>query len=505
MIQYVLECMAFQLVFLIIYDLFLKRETFFQWNRLYLIGTYVISMVLPWIKIEAMKTTVPRAFQGYPEFLWNTNDLAVTPTVVEEPSFNVSWEYTLLFGGMVLATVFFGYKLFQIFNLKRKGEVHHFKDFTRIIVSNSSIAFSFFKSIFLGDKVIAKEHQSIVEHELVHIRQRHSYDLIFFEIMRIVGWFNPLVYVYQNQVSELHEFIADAQVAETHKKEQYQLLLSEVFQTEHISFINQFFKKSLIKKRVVMLTKEKSRQVFKLKYILLVPILIAMLFYTSCDLDESNERSNEIETVMVVGDINLMSKTEEEKLFLMLKNLSDSGGDWSYTLKDGASSIFYESSNNDSFIKFEDRDEKIYATMHIQGTSMGKGTAFMKDADGIMVPFRQIDKVPVFPGCENESDKRACFNTMMQRHISKNFRYPKKAQELGIQGRVNTMFVIAEDGSIQNIRMRGPDSLLENEVARIIKRLPKMKPGRQDGKTVRVPFSIPVSFRLEQSNFQTAD
>jgi len=78
MVQYIIECVAFQLVFLIIYDLFLKRETFFQWNRLYLIATYIMSIVLPWIKIEALKTEVPVMFQGYPEYLWNVNDAAVT-------------------------------------------------------------------------------------------------------------------------------------------------------------------------------------------------------------------------------------------------------------------------------------------------------------------------------------------------------------------------------------------------------------------------------------------
>ena len=162
MLQYILECIAFQLVFLIIYDLFLKRETFFQWNRLYLIGTYLVSMIIPWVKIEAMKTTVPEVFQAYPEFLWNMNNTVVVTNAAEEASFNISWEYGLLFGGMSIATLFFCYKLFQIYALKQKGEVHYFEDFTRVIVANSTMAFSFFKSVFLGDKVVAKEHQNIL-------------------------------------------------------------------------------------------------------------------------------------------------------------------------------------------------------------------------------------------------------------------------------------------------------------------------------------------------------
>ena len=117
--------------------------------------------------------------------------------------------------------------------------------------------------------------------------------------------------------------------------------------------------------------------------------------------------------------------------------------------------------------------------------------------EDVDVPFAVIENVPVFPGCESESNKRACFNKMMQKHISKNFRYPEIAQEMGVQGRVNVMFVIQKDGSIGNVRMRGPDKNLEKEAARIIDKLPKMTPGKQRGRAGRVPFSIPMTFKLQ--------
>ena len=113
------------------------------------------------------------------------------------------------------------------------------------------------------------------------------------------------------------------------------------------------------------------------------------------------------------------------------------------------------------------------------------------------VPFAVIEDVPVFPGCEGASDKRACFNEMMQKHIIKNFRYPEIAQEMGVQGRVNVMFTIQKDGSIGNIRYRGPDKNLEAEALRIIEKLPRMTPGKQRGRAVRVPFSIPIVFKLQ--------
>ncbi len=115
------------------------------------------------------------------------------------------------------------------------------------------------------------------------------------------------------------------------------------------------------------------------------------------------------------------------------------------------------------------------------------------------VPFAVIEDVPIFPGCESvaKSKKRECFQQKMQEHIRKNFRYPEIAQEMGVQGRVNVIFTIDKDGSITNIRMRGPDKNLEAEALRIIKKLPKMTPGKQRGRAVRVPFSIPITFKLQ--------
>jgi protein TonB len=117
--------------------------------------------------------------------------------------------------------------------------------------------------------------------------------------------------------------------------------------------------------------------------------------------------------------------------------------------------------------------------------------------EDISVPFAVIEDVPVFPGCEGASDKKACFQEMMQKHIRKNFRYPEIAQEMGVQGRVSVIFVIQKDGSIGNIRMRGPDKNLEAEAMRIIEKLPKMTPGKQRGRPVKVPFSIPITFKLQ--------
>ena len=114
------------------------------------------------------------------------------------------------------------------------------------------------------------------------------------------------------------------------------------------------------------------------------------------------------------------------------------------------------------------------------------------------VPFAVIEEIPLFPGCEkvSKSQQKKCFQEKMNEHIRKTFRYPQIAQDLGIQGKVYVSFVIDRDGKIVGIRSRGPDKNLTQEAERIIAALPQMIPGKQRGKAVRVPYSVPISFQL---------
>ena len=113
--------------------------------------------------------------------------------------------------------------------------------------------------------------------------------------------------------------------------------------------------------------------------------------------------------------------------------------------------------------------------------------------------YPKIEEIPVFPGCEKLKKTKLieCFQMKMQRHINKNFRYPEFAQKNGIQGRVFIKFIIGVDGNITGIESRGPHPILERDAERIILLLPKMKPGKVNGLRVRVPFSIPITFRLK--------
>ncbi|MDC6367117.1 MULTISPECIES: energy transducer TonB [Flavobacteriaceae] len=118
----------------------------------------------------------------------------------------------------------------------------------------------------------------------------------------------------------------------------------------------------------------------------------------------------------------------------------------------------------------------------------------------VIVPFAIIEHVPVFPGCEiyeSQAERKKCFNEKVQEHVRNNFKYPSAALEMGVSGKVFVQFVIDSKGRVTEIKKRGPDRLLEDEAVRIISVLPKVKPGIQRGKPVKVKYSIPIHFVMK--------
>lgn len=120
--------------------------------------------------------------------------------------------------------------------------------------------------------------------------------------------------------------------------------------------------------------------------------------------------------------------------------------------------------------------------------------------EDVEVPFAVIENAPIFPGCEGKYGKemKDCFQQKIQEHVVKNFRYPQTALDLNIQGRVSVIFVIDSKGFTTKVRSRGPDRILETEAERIMGLLPKMVPGKQRGKPVKVSYAVPIFFKLQE-------
>ncbi|MFO7719754.1 MAG: M56 family metallopeptidase [Gillisia sp.] len=480
MLVYILQVVLFQLLFLLVYELLLKKETFFTYNRWYLLFCSVIPFLLPIIRIETFSTLVPAesiaVFTNVwlPEvFIGNTaENIQYLPAVeISSATAAINWWF-VSYGVGVLGSLFLLFRKYR--NLSRLlsfKTISSEKDFRIIEVPGSTIACTFYKTVFLGEQLSEEEKQQILSHELVHVKQKHSLDLVFFELLKIIFWFNPLVYIYQSRISTLHEFIADAAVVKTtEKRSYYEQLLNSAFNTRNISFINQFFNHSLIKKRIVMLQKSKSKTIAKIKYLVILPLMLVMLTVVSCSQDSPAGFEKESSISEQLAEI---------------KQALDGGRELTEV-------------ERDQFFSIMEQIVKDRKGLPIPPPKPNQSSS--KKYSGSEVPFAIIEQVPVFPGCEdlasNEEQKK-CMSDKIQEYVNKNFN-TSLGKELNLSGvnRIIVQFKIDNQGNIKEVRSRAPHPDLEVEAERIINSLPSMKPGKQDGIDVGVVYSLPIVFEV---------
>jgi hypothetical protein len=280
MINFILQVLLFQVLFLAVYDFFLHKETFFKWNRLYLLVTPIVSFIIPFLKFESLQKSVSTQYvEQLPTVFLNPEAVLLQSVELDA---SIGYLKMVFYIGIVFFSMLFLLKLFKIIKLISNNEVIKKEQFKLVLLNKTASAFSFFNYIFIKKEFIDKKEFAIIQHELVHCKQLHTLDLLYFEFLKISMWFNPFIYVYQNRITLLHEYISDAEVLkETDKKSYFNAILSETFNVENISFTNQFYKHSLIKKRITMITKSKSQKIKKLKYLLIVPLISCMLLLSS--------------------------------------------------------------------------------------------------------------------------------------------------------------------------------------------------------------------------------
>lgn len=448
MINYIIQMLLFQTLFLAVYDLFLQKETFFKWNRIYLLATPILSFIIPFLKLESFRKTVPQDYMVY------LPEVVINPQVYVEENTSLEIIFAastiIFYVGMGFFTVLFLVRLTKIVKLIHTSKSIKKDNYTLIVLDEKQAAFSFFNYIFINNHLLENQDLQIIQHELIHCKHKHTIDLLYFEFLKIVLWFNPLVYVYQKRITLLHEYISDAEVVkETDKKTYFNKLLAETFNVENISFINQFFKHSLIKKRIVMITKEKSQKMKQLKYLLIAPLLLVMLLLSSFE-DKSKEVLEQVPLLIneILNEDSIPQKIMAKEKEAVLK-----------------------SSDTINPIEIEIED----------------------------VPFAIIEKVPVYPGCEGTQDElKACIKDKISNYVNDNFN-SSIADGLGLKAevkRIYVMFKINREGNISDVQARAAHIKLQEEAIRVISSLPKMIPGKHKGKAVNVKYSLPIAFKV---------
>lgn len=523
MIRYFLIALGIQLLFLMLYDFLLKRETFFTWNRWYLLGSLMVSLGVPAIKIWSLRTAIPKLMVvQLPEVILTAEGQAASQSAMSEQLQTMAeqlpiWKQLsitgwVLFIGMAVALVLFLWKLVFLYRIHQKSTKFTFEGTLIHRIPQSRFVFSFWNRVYIGSEISEADYPALLQHEGVHIHQKHTIDMLFVEMLRVVFWFNPMVYLYQSRLRELHEYLADAVVEKAARKQHFQLLVSQLFGVHRMSFVHTFYHKKLIKKRIAMLRKQKSSPNRLWKYMLVLPALALGLLLNSCE--QEIQQSAAIEEVANLqkqypflkietnqeGGLEQFSFSQQQTNKEQREALNSFAVSRQYieyihieTYEDVENMQYLYSktrlADHDSYLDLGGKNVKIFPK-HDEKLEIQQISASDK------VPFAVVDEVPVFPGCENEEDKKACFQKAIKKHIRKHFNYPAEAQTKGFQGKVFVMFVIDSEGNIRDIKKRGPNKMLEKEAERIINRLPKMTPGKHKGKVVAVPFSIPITFKL---------
>ena len=468
MIVYILHIIICQLLFLTIYELLLKKETFFNMNRWYIIGSVIISFFLPLIEIDFFSRVTANVSPiiELPDIIINN---ANTSKSFDEENYSIFNYISLTTGIWVVGFLVFLYlfirKLKKLNDIKKTGTVSLSGNTTIISLPNSTAGFSFLNTIYIGNLLSEEQRETVLQHEQIHLKERHSIDLLFFELLKIFFWFNPLTYMFQNRLVVLQEYIVDQKMMfYKNKSSYYQSLLSEVFQTDGISFINTFFNHSLIKKRIIMLQKRESKKIALLKYLMVLPITVGMLFFTSCSkktsepeiTENSSEIIRNIEALKTaIAEKGNMTKEEMESLKVLMALTSESGIDAP---------------------EFKD-------ITHL-----------------IEIPIGVVDQAPTYPGCEGTTDNKAlqaCLAKNIQDLFMKEFN-TKLANELNLSGNIKIMtsFKIDSFGKINDIVAKNEHELLRNEAIRVLSKIPTMKPAKHDGVNVTVPYIQPIIFAI---------
>ncbi|MCE7053772.1 M56 family metallopeptidase [Algoriphagus sp. AGSA1] len=274
-------CVAITVLF---YRLVLSELTFFTLNRVILLSMLMLSFIIPMLSFDFGVRAISTAEFVLPEFLVGSE--------VTEQSATYSWQelvfYTYL-AGVAVMTIHLILGFFTSQRLLGKSRLMRYQEFW-IAVHPKFIPASFFSYILLPDfDPNRPEQKQIVLHESMHVRLKHSWDLLLIQFAKIIFWFNPLIYQFEKSLREVHEYQADQGVTSTYSKKEYSgLLLQMIKGGQGWHFMNNF-NQFQTKKRIIMMSKPQSQKREMRRFLFAIPVMAAMFAVFSCELTAEEE------------------------------------------------------------------------------------------------------------------------------------------------------------------------------------------------------------------------
>ena len=526
-------------VFYFCYRLLMERETMHRLNRIVLLSSILLSLVLPLCVITLHETieveqipvvdTAELVITELGESEGQVHDWVKDHNHATSPLDSSSVIFAIFMIGVVCRSLYIAKSYRQLRRMIKDSEQHSLEDGVTLAVVDLPVApFSWMRTIVLSRIDYEERNPSILAHERGHILLHHSWDIVFVEVLTALQWFNPVVWLLRRDLRTIHEYEADASVLSSGSDvSQYiQLLMRKAMGTKACTLANGI-NNSTIKKRINMMLLNKSPRRNTLKLLALLPIVgitLALNAETVTDFvyknDEpqkqvpvkkgkrnatiktgSNQGINVIEIVEPKSDDELKTYDttlgeNEPNAAVLILNTKKKGEEPLLIVDDKIATIEQvRALPRDAVAKVATMREKTaiksYGEKAKYGALIITTVKHQEEIDNEPlsqpVVFDKVDEMPHFP------DGMA---GLMQ-YLSTNVRYPKDAKESGTQGSVIVSFIVEKDGSISNAKVTKPTySSLDEEALRLVSAMPNFIPGKQNGEAVRVKYSFPVSFRL---------
>ncbi len=534
-------------VFYMFYRLLLSRETYHRVNRAVLLGTAIASFILPLCVITLHKTVVVSGGSG----LVTLDGLGTVELAEPQTPLWQTIAVVVFFAGMAASLGFTLYNIFQVWRLISHSERHQQPDGTVVCVADREVSpFSWMHYIVLSPSDYEAQDASVLAHERGHISLHHSLDVILVDVLTALQWFNPAMWMLRQDLRAIHEYEADAAVlSQGINMRQYQYLLIQKAVAACGYSVANGITHSTLKNRInMMLTNKKTNRASWLKLLAMLPIVGAALALNAETVNDYvyektqeqpqkkvvkkgkkvaqvklNDKTIEVkeakaeETPQAVSEPKLIidgkvAAEPQQEIIKMSEVLGDREPllviDGKVTKPEQLNAINPKEIDNVSVIKNEDV-LKEYAKHFNADTSNGilfintkeyvkngkkeivsvnvKAKEPAEEIDTDNDAFNVVEQMPQFPGGEIE----------LMKFLSENVKYPEAASKAGTQGRVVAQFIVEADGSITNVKvLKKVSDEIDAEAVRVIKAMPKWKPGMQKGQPVRVKYTIPVTFRL---------
>ncbi len=522
---YLLQSASWLSGFALIYLIFLRNERFFEVNRVYLITGLLASFFLPFISISY---PVIISYEGSIESA-ETYVSGIAVEGADRKSFISFFLWGLYLPGIVM---YVGKSIAQnhsVLKTIKGSDIIPYQPAKLIRTHEYPSSFSFFSFVFVNPSITDIETNEILNHELVHIRQKHWIDLILAELLCIMQWFNPLVWMYSKMIKQNHEYLADkVALQRTSDPAVYKAtLLNQILGHPVVNLANSF-NYSLNNKRFNMMKNKISSPYRKLKLLFILPVFAIILYsfakpeykQTSTlanpekkNIDAGQEKkvvkgyivriNNEPLTgASIVISGSTIGTVSDPKGFFKLENVSeDSRLVISYV---GFKTLFIKPEFTGEMLIKMVHDTVDFGTVTINPSESGEKKSIKEDEGDIKSApetaspditnsdsevFYVVEDMPKFNGGGLEE---------MQKWVMENTKYPEEAVKNKISGRVFISLVINAKGEVTDVQvLKSIHPLLDAEAVRVISSMPDWKPGSQRGKPVSVQYTTVVDFILK--------